>query len=107
MEVFGIDSLYRENLVTIEQVSCLTACQQCRMIAGRQLMYVWESNIHRPEIADRLGISMQDIPQRLSEHEIQIHFEIADYPDIALVAQTPFSTGVFVRHLFGDVPFPG
>jgi len=76
-------------------------------LAGGQFMQVGDSDVPGLEISERVGVDKLNLPNRLSEHEIQIHFKVAALAGVTLVIQAPLSTGMFGRHPFGGEPFPG
>ena len=54
-----------------------------------------------------MRVRMPNIPERQSEHEIQINFEVARLTGEASIAQPPFPAGVFVRRSFNNKSFSG
>jgi hypothetical protein len=62
--------------VTIEQISRLSTRQQRSELAGGQFMQIENGNILGLETRKRMRIGGPNIPEWLSEHEIQINLEV-------------------------------
>ena len=86
-----------QNVVAVKQVSRLPARQKRRELPRHEFMPIDQRNLSCQVAGERVGIGSLEIPQRLSEHVVQIHIEVPGLTGEADIAQPPFATGVRSR----------
>jgi hypothetical protein len=65
--------------MTIEQVPRLSTGQKGSELACSQLMEVENGNVSGLEVSKGMRVRIPNIPERQSEHEIQIDFQVARF----------------------------
>ena len=74
--------------------ACATAARQA---FRREFVEVYQRNSPGTMVADRMGVGLEAVPERLSVHVVEIHFEDRRLTRVAHVPQPPFPACMFVR----------
>ena len=104
-EPVAIEIVRTENLMTVEQISRLSARQERRELAGYEFVQVEHRDTVGSKATERMRVNGTGLPKRSSEHEIQIHVEVPGLRQIARVAQPPLPACMFARNPTDGVPF--